>query len=80
MNAFAAVIYPGALETVAVLLIGLVTTVVPILVVFWFARKMIENKRENTRLRLEVSKLAHELEQYRRQNPQAGAGGVGQSP
>jgi hypothetical protein len=35
--------------------------------VIWFARRVLENKRENVRLRLEVGKLADELEQVRKQ-------------
>jgi hypothetical protein len=35
--------------------------------VIWFAKKTLENKRENVRLRLEVGKLADELEQVRKQ-------------
>ena len=47
--------------------ISLVWLVVPILAVLWFVRKALENKRENVRLRLEVGKLANELEQVRKQ-------------
>ena len=48
-------------------MISVVWFVVPILVVIWFVRKTLENKRENVRLRLEVGKLADELEQVRKQ-------------
>jgi hypothetical protein len=40
---------------------------IPILVVIWFAKRTIENKRESIKLRLEVGKLAEELEQVRKQ-------------
>jgi len=67
MSTFLAFIVPGPIETFAIVLIAAVWAVVPILVVFWFARKVLENRRENTRLRLEVGKLADELEQVRKQ-------------
>jgi len=58
---------PGAVELVVVILMWAVMAVLPILAVIWFARKTMENKRENLRLRLEVGKLADELEQIRKQ-------------
>ena len=58
---------PGPAETVLIAVISVVWFVVPILVVIWFVRKTLENKRENVRLRLEVGKLADELEQVRKQ-------------
>jgi len=57
----------GAVELVVVILIWVIMAVLPILAVIWFARKTMENKRENLRLRLEVGKLADELEQIRKQ-------------
>jgi hypothetical protein len=69
MSVFAPVATVGMAELVVICLLMLAMAVVPVLVIFWFARKMVENGRENTRLRLEVSKLAHELEQTRK--PQA---------
>ncbi len=65
MNTCVVATIPGATEwlVIAVLMILLA---VPILVVIWFARKTIENKRENVKLRLEVGKLADELEQVRK--------------
>ena len=59
--------FPGVAELVVVFILMVVTTAAPILVVIWFARKTLENKRENVRLRLEVGKLADELERVRRQ-------------
>ncbi len=69
MNMCAPIAAVGTAELVVICLLMVVMAVVPVLVIFWFARKMLENGRENTRLRLEVSKLAHELEQTRK--PQA---------
>jgi hypothetical protein len=57
----------GPAETVLLAVISVIWFVVPILVVIWFLRKTLENKRENVRLRLEVGKLADELEQVRKQ-------------
>jgi len=67
MSTFSAFIVPGPIETFLIVLIAAVWAVLPVLVVFWFARKILENRRENTRLRLEVGKLADELEQVRKQ-------------
>jgi len=39
---------------------------VPVLLIILFARLLLRNKRENVRLRLEVGKLADELEQVRK--------------
>ena len=54
---------PGPLECVIVLIF----TVIPIVLIILFARFLLRNKRENVRLRLEVGKLADELEQMRKQ-------------
>ena len=40
---------------------------VPVLLIILFARFLLRNKRENIRLRLEVGKLADEVEQMRKQ-------------
>ena len=54
---------PGPIE----LLITLIFFGIPVVLVIWFARFLLRNKRENVRLRLEVGKLADELEQMRKQ-------------
>jgi len=54
---------PGPLELIIVLIVW----VLPILVVIWIIRSLVCNKRENQRLRLEVGKLADELQQIRKQ-------------
>jgi len=51
----------GVAEIIIVLLIYLV----PLILLVWFVRYMLEMARERRRLRLEVSKLAHELEGLR---------------
>jgi len=53
---------PGPIE----LLVILIVFGVPILLIILFARFLLRNKRENVRLRLEVGKLADELEQMRK--------------
>lgn len=54
---------PGPIE----FLIILIFFGVPVLLIILFARFLLRNKRENVRLRLEVGKLADELEQVRKQ-------------
>ena len=68
MDNLVAFISPGIAETLVIATIMAVTAAAPILVVIWFARKTLENKRENVKLRLEVGKLADELEQVRKQH------------
>jgi hypothetical protein len=53
-------------ELCVIIVVGVIYAI-PILVVIWFVKKTIENKRENIKLRLEVGKLAEELEQVRKQ-------------
>jgi len=54
---------PGVWEWLVVILVfG-----VPVLLIVLFVRYVLRNKRENIRLRLEVGKLADELEQVRKQ-------------
>ena len=67
MDDLVAFISPGIAETLVIAMMMAVTAAAPILVVIWFARKTLENKRENVKLRLEVGKLADELEQVRKQ-------------
>lgn len=67
MDTAIAFIAPGIAELLVISVLMVVMAAAPILVVIWFARKTLENKRENTKLRLEVGKLADELEQVRKQ-------------
>ncbi len=53
---------PGPIE----FLIILISLGIPVLLIILFARFLLRNKRENVRLRLEVGKLADELEQVRK--------------
>jgi len=54
---------PGPLE----LLIILIYLGVPILLIILFVRYLVRSNKERRRLRLEVGKLADELEQVRKQ-------------
>lgn len=67
MDDLVAFMGPGIAETLVIVTMMAVMAAAPILVVIWFARKTLENKRENVKLRLEVGKLADELEQVRKQ-------------
>jgi len=53
---------PGAIE----ILIILIVMSVPVLSIIFLVRYILRNKRENIMLRLEVGKLADELEQMRK--------------
>jgi len=53
---------PGGWEWIVIL----VVFGVPILLIFLFVRLVLRNKKENIRLRLEVGKLADELEKERK--------------
>ena len=54
---------PGPIE----ILFILVSLGIPIIIIVVFWRLLLRNKNENIRLRLEVGKLANELEQARKQ-------------
>lgn len=60
------------------LVVVTVQWVVPIIVLVWLVRATLRNKRENTRLRLEVGKLADEMERARRQPAGRTSGGPAQ--
>ncbi len=49
------------------LLVVLIFSLIPVILVAMFFRLLLRNKRENIRLRLEVGKLADELERVRKQ-------------
>jgi len=62
MTAVLAFFVVGFIELLVILLVW----ILPIIVIVWLVRAMLQNKRENTRLRLEVGKLADELERARK--------------
>ena len=49
------------------LIVVLIFSLMPVVLVVMFFRLLLRNKRENIRLRLEVGKLADELERLRKQ-------------
>ncbi len=57
---------PGGFEAIIIIVIFLITWVLPIAVVIYVIRLLVHNKQENQRLRLEVGKLADELERARK--------------
>ena len=59
---------PGILELIIPAVVFVLCGVVPVAVVIYVIRLLIRNRRENQRLRLEVGKLADELERARKQN------------
>ena len=59
---------PGPIELLVIFVIFLLVFVIPIFLVVWFIRLILRNKKENVRLRLEVSKLANELENSQKQS------------
>ena len=61
-NSILAMGIPGIFEIIIVLiLVG-----IPIALVVWFIKMITKNKNENIRLRLEVGKLADEMEKLRK--------------
>jgi hypothetical protein len=54
-------------------LVVLIVFAIPVVLAIKFFRLMLRNKNENIRLRLEVGKLADELEQTRKQKEAEGS-------
>ena len=61
---------PGPNELIVILVVGLIVFGIPVLLIVLFVRYFLRNKRENIRLRMELGKLADELEQVRKQAEQ----------
>ncbi len=59
---------PGGPELIIVSVLFALSYIVPVVVVIYIIRLLIRNKQENQRLRLEVGKLADELQRMRKQN------------
>ena len=59
---------PGGLEFIVVAEVFALVCILPVVVVIYVLGLLIKNKRENQRLRLEVGKLADELERARKQD------------
>ena len=62
-NSILAAFVPGILE----ILIILIIFSIPIALIIWFLKILTKQKNENIRLRLEIGKLADELEKARKQ-------------
>jgi len=62
INSIIAFFSPGTIEILMILILYCV----PIAFVVWIIKMVIKNKNENIRLRLEVGKLADELEKVRK--------------
>ena len=58
---------PGGWEWVVIIFVGLMVYGIPIILVILFLKLFLRNRSENIRLRLEVGKLADELEKKRKQ-------------
>lgn len=58
---------PGGCEWLVVLVVVLIIFGLPVLLVVLLIRYILQSRRENIRLRMEVGKLADELEQARKQ-------------
>ncbi len=59
---------PGGPELIIVSVLFALSCILPVVVVIYIIRLLIRNKQENQRLRLEVGKLADELERSRKQD------------
>ena len=59
---------PGGPELIIVSVLFALSYIIPVVVVIYIIRLLIRNKQENQRLRLEVGKLADELERSRKQD------------
>ncbi len=55
---------PGLME----ILLVLIVSVLPVLGIIWFCRYLIRNTNESKRLRMEVGKLADEVQQMRKKS------------
>ncbi|MHC4170972.1 MAG: LapA family protein [Planctomycetota bacterium] len=62
----------GPWELLVVLIVSCIVFGIPIVLAVVFFRMMVRNKNENIRLRLEVGKLADELEKARKQKGSEG--------
>ncbi len=61
-----AIFVPGFWELLIVLLLVIVFVGIPIALIIWFLKLLTKQKNENVKLRLEVGKLADELEKVRK--------------
>ncbi len=59
---------PGWTEIVIPFVLFAIACLIPVLIIFYIIGPLRTNRKENQRLRLEVGKLADELERARKQN------------
>jgi len=59
---------PGGCEWIVILITALIFYGIPLVLIVLFVRYVVRSDKERRRLRLEVSKLADELEQVRKQS------------
>jgi len=60
---------PGGWELIIIFIIGLIVYGIPIVLIVMFVKHVVRTDKEMRRLRLEVGKLADELEQVRKKLP-----------
>ena len=58
---------PGVIEWIVVLFLGLFVLVLPICLFIWLIKSMFRANKERQKTRLEVAKIADELEKIRKQ-------------
>jgi len=58
---------PGGWEWIVILITALIVYGIPVVLIVLIVRHVVRSDKERRRLRLEVSKLADELEQVRKQ-------------
>lgn len=58
---------PGPFELLFIFIIGLIVFVIPVVLIVLLVRHLLRSDKERRRLRLELGKLADELEQIREQ-------------
>ena len=65
---------PGIIELIIPFLVFVIGFILPLAIIIYIIRLLLRNKKENLRLRLEVAKLADELEHIRKgKDPQTPA-------
>jgi len=67
INEILAYFAPGLFEVLIVIVVSLLVFGIPAVLIFLFIRFIIQTKRERLKLRLEVGKLADELQQVKEQ-------------
>ncbi len=58
---------PGPFEMLVIVIVVFIKFIIPVVLIILFVRYLVRSNKERRRLRLEVGKLADELEQLRKQ-------------